>query len=192
MKKISIMFLFLLFFVFCFTAFTYATEIDLPEYPVPTAEYYEFYVYKSSGNYFITNIYSNFPLNNLRVYKDTYGVLISNNATAYKQTYTLMDNAWVIVGGASQIYADTPLSVGGGHDFIESSINIYQSSTGSEIFFPQTPQAIAILAPIVEGTETSKTLAEVLGILPKILVVVVSFLGLRKALKMLSALLHRS
>ena len=58
--------------------------------------------------------------------------------------------------------------------------------------FVPTPQPTT-LAEIMEVEKTEKkTIQEILGVLPLIIVVVVSFLGLRKALKMLLTFLNRS
>lgn len=56
--------------------------------------------------------------------------------------------------------------------------------------FFQTPTGV--LAPELQAVEMMGVLQEIVELLPLILVVVVSFLGLRKALKMLSTLLHQS
>ena len=74
-----------------------------------------------------------------------------------------------------------------------TSGNIYKSSfdmknSNGDVFFYATPlslgQVLTIKATIIPST--------ILGILPLIIVVVVSFLGLRKALKMLVTFLNRS
>ena len=65
---------------------------------------------------------------------------------------------------------------------------IYKDST-FESFFLVAPQT---LKEIMEVEGVQKTIPKgILGLVPLIIVVVVSFLGLRKALKMLSTLLHR-
>lgn len=66
----------------------------------------------------------------------------------------------------------------------------FEGKLDDEPFFQPTPQVV--LAPQVEKIQLSQTLEEVLGILPLILVVVVSFLGLRKGLKMLVTFLRQS
>ena len=67
---------------------------------------------------------------------------------------------------------------------------------GSDVevpYFPQLTTPLAeTLATAAETAEPGIVLAEIVKILPLILVVVVSFLGLRKALKMLLTLLARS
>lgn len=59
-----------------------------------------------------------------------------------------------------------------------------------EPFFHLAP--VTTLAEVLTPEEGQKTIAEVVGILPLILVVVVSFLGLRKALSWLLTLLRHS
>lgn len=70
-----------------------------------------------------------------------------------------------------------------------SSNDIYYRSGG--IFFQKTPVPVLVEVMSPEVVE-KKTVQEILGVLPLIIVVVVSFLGLRKALKMLLTFLNRS
>lgn len=71
-----------------------------------------------------------------------------------------------------------------------SSIDI--KNADGTIFFQKTPLGMGVLAPMVARMETSQVMKEIVGILPLIIVVVVSLVGLRKALKMLSRLLHKA
>ena len=67
------------------------------------------------------------------------------------------------------------------------------STDGLSTVFPQpTLRKVTTLAPVVNKVEMSPVLKEIIQILPLIIVVLVSFLGLRKALKMLSTFLNRS
>ena len=50
---------------------------------------------------------------------------------------------------------------------------------------PQVQEQATTLAPIVEEMETEKTLAEIVAILPVVLVVIVGLLAMRKAIKFL-------
>ena len=68
-----------------------------------------------------------------------------------------------------------------------SNCNIYVSETSND-FFLMTP---SILGPIAVKLEMVEVLRQIIIIIPLILVVVVSFLGLRKALRMLLTLLRR-
>ncbi len=81
-------------------------------------------------------------------------------------------------------------------EILFSTLDVYNKyGQEGEVFFQQTPLIIQTrLAPIVEKKQGAMEMAlkEIIAILPMILVVVVSFLGLRKALRMLSMLLHRS
>lgn len=62
------------------------------------------------------------------------------------------------------------------------------------IFFqnPVVEKRQGVLAPLLETKEMEKTNLQIRVIIPLIIVVVVSFLGLRKALQMLSTILRRS
>ena len=74
-----------------------------------------------------------------------------------------------------------------------SSFDIYDNN-GNLVFQvpPQVEEVQGILAPVVEKVEMSQTLSEIVKLLPLIIVVVVSFLGLRKALQMLFKVLRTS
>jgi len=74
----------------------------------------------------------------------------------------------------------------GNDEYLFKNIKAYDDDT---LFF--LPAPLTHLAQVVEKVEMEETLKEIIQILPLILVVVVSFLGLRKALQMLSTLLHR-
>lgn len=78
---------------------------------------------------------------------------------------------------------------------VYSSSNLFANKdtiNDDGFFFPHPAEIQGTLAPIVEETPLEGVLQEIVEILPLILVVVVSFLGLRKALKMLSMLLHQA
>lgn len=68
-----------------------------------------------------------------------------------------------------------------------SNCNIYMSESSND-FFLMTP---SILGPIAVKLEMMEVLRQVILIIPLILVVVVSFLGLRKALRIFLTLLRR-
>lgn len=80
------------------------------------------------------------------------------------------------------------VSYAGCHIYFSSNDLYYPSG---EIFFQKTPVPVLVEVMSPEVVE-KKTVQEILGVLPLIIVVVVSFLGLRKALKMLSTFLNRS
>lgn len=76
-----------------------------------------------------------------------------------------------------------------GDAIIYSSFDVLKDGT---IFFLKTPVVQGIIAPKLEGVEMSQTIQEIVAILPLIIVVVVSLVGLRKALQMLSTLLRKA
>lgn len=71
---------------------------------------------------------------------------------------------------------------------IYRTTNNYKPGNGDKPFFQVSPLTKIL---VTEKTE-KKTIQEILGLLPLTLVVVVSFLGLRKALQMLLSFLRRS
>lgn len=78
--------------------------------------------------------------------------------------------------------------------YFKSTFTVKNSSGQTvEPFFQFPPQTNLGLVEIMrEEQAEAKTMQEILGVLPLILVVVVSFLGLRKALRMLVTFLRRS
>lgn len=79
----------------------------------------------------------------------------------------------------------------GNNEYLFKNIKAYDNDTLFFLPTPPPPTPLTHLAPVVEKVEMEETLKEIIQILPLILVVVVFFLGLRKALQMLSTLLHR-
>lgn len=77
-------------------------------------------------------------------------------------------------------------------EVVGSNYDILRSDDKSQIFFPKTPLENGIVAQAVEQVEMSHVQAEILGILPMTLVVLVSLVGLRKGLKMLETFLRQS
>lgn len=69
------------------------------------------------------------------------------------------------------------------------SNNLENAIDGTDSFFLNRNQ---VLVPIMEKTPLEGVLQEIVEILPVVLVTLVGLIGLRKALQMLSAVLHRS
>ena len=88
------------------------------------------------------------------------------------------------------------------YNVLYSTVDIYAYETKNYIkqesnctydFF-QIPPSIAeeVVIPVVEPVIMEKTLQEIILLLPLIIVVVVSFLGLRKGLRLLLTILHKA
>ncbi len=71
-----------------------------------------------------------------------------------------------------------------------TSADIYSDKTCTDVFFYKPPATLEEIMRV--EADKKATIQEILGVLPLILVVVVSFLGLRKALNWLLTLLRRS
>lgn len=130
------------------------------------------YLYDNSSDlfFFVSNgdLYSSIKCSPYYVNFTTSGVIKNEGQGSYNQVYAHAD-------GKPNIY---------------SNRDVYSGASKDVVFFQAPPQGI--LAPIVEGTKMETTLQEVIHLLPLIIVVVVSFLGLRKALRTLSKVLHQS
>lgn len=72
-----------------------------------------------------------------------------------------------------------------------SNVNIVNED-GSVVFQAPPQVGEAVIAKQIQPKEMNKTLQEIVGILPIVMIVVVSYLALRKALKMLSTSLRNS
>ena len=74
-----------------------------------------------------------------------------------------------------------------------SNFDIKSSEDGSVVFQATLPEKLeGVIAKQIQPKEMNKTLQEIVGILPIVMIVVVSYLALRKALKMLSTSLRNS
>lgn len=94
---------------------------------------------------------------------------------------------------------NTFLSEGFNLDYATRDVYLFDSKTDelTTILFQVASQPVeetnqVVLAEIVEPMEMDKTLAEILGILPIVIVVIVSLIAIRKAIVFLVTLLHRS
>ena len=75
---------------------------------------------------------------------------------------------------------------------LDYTCDIYNTS-GSEVVFQAPPQQVeGVLAPVVKKVELEEVTQEIIKIIPLIIAVVVSFLGLHKGLALLFRILHNS
>ena len=134
-------------------------------------------VYKSGNDYYLYNYSddSNYGTMNNRL--NYWQYRIGLNETDFSKASFHCSSIWGIVG-----------SVSGGLDSIKirySTVDVHDDT--GKVFFRVTP-----LAKMMVAEKPEKVMTEIVGMLPLILVVVVSFLGLRKALRMLLSFLRRS
>lgn len=165
----------------------YNKILELPE---ATNEYY--YKYRNGGSFIGFIKKSAYPDLQLTVKFSDF----STNVNVYSSTTDVIDGAVVFYGienGEIKKMDVNPLvystvSTNNGVLSFYTNIPVYLES-GELFFFTEKT-----LTEVVqwEKTEMMGILQEILSILPTILVVVVFCLGLRKALRMLSMLLHRA
>lgn len=115
----------------------------------------------------------------------------SYECTSYRLNYSISDD-WLSNG----------TSWGGpnldGSYVVASTKDIINRDTNEVVFqraplFQQTVgETQAVVANQLEGVQMVQVMKEIVGVLPLIIVVVVSLVGLRKALQMLSTLLHKA
>ena len=90
-----------------------------------------------------------------------------------------------LYGGSSTIY------------FVSSSAPLYDSDMTTikreaTLVFPAPTQEVGIIVGQVQGVEMNKTLQEILGILPTVLVVIVGLLAIRKGIQFLMARMKKA
>lgn len=100
--------------------------------------------------------------------------------------YFLNNGVWKLSGSGSGGF-----NIFGSGVIVASTKDVVNYETG-DVVFPVPPQVQGIVAQQVEEIQLSQALQEVIAILPKTLVVLVSLVGLRKGLKMLETFLHQS
>lgn len=131
-----------------------------------------------------------------KFYRDNEGRLICNiepyNYAFYE--YSETKKTWTyktyVVGAYNYGDVDWAVNVFNNCEYISSTCTIYTDSNYTDVFFCKHPTTLEEIMRV--EADKKATIQEVLGVLPLILVVVVSFLGLRKALSWLSTLLRRS
>lgn len=130
--------------------------------------YYDLFSYASDSGYGSTNNRVSYKI-----------YTISLNSTDFSKPNESFERRWgyICYDGLDNV------------KIIASSVDIHDTSGG--IFFQKTPVPVLVEVMSPEVVE-KKTVQEILGVLPLIIAVVVSFLGLRKALKMLLTFLNRS
>ena len=88
-----------------------------------------------------------------------------------------------------------------GNNYITYSTSDISIDNGEKTFFyhpvgekpvPEEPAPVGVLAPLLDKEKMKETTLQIRVILPLIIVILVSFLGLRKALKLLQTILNRS
>lgn len=129
--------------------------------------YYDLFIYASDKGYGSVD-------NRLSCYQ----YAINLDSTDFSQPVEKYNRTWGYCCGSLENF-----------EVLYSSVDIHDTFGG--IFFQKTPVPVLVEVMSPEVVE-KKTVQEILGVLPLITVVVVSFLGLRKVLKMLFSLLRRS
>ena len=180
-KKLSIVFLIIL-FLLCFTVVSFGATADYNS---------EHYVEIIRNNTIVIRICADedfymVPTDGSTSYWSTYSISTGELicCTVYKDGNVLYDNV------DSKILTNQFTN---GSDEVNSysgNVILYKDSTKTDTFFHQAPRLVPIM--IQERGALETILLQIVKILPMILVVVVSFLGLRKCWRLLSMLLHQA
>ena len=192
--KNKISFIFLIFIAFiaifsakCFASFDFTTDddvshsiSDLPfnieEYPYffimvqPVNDYYLYYITFSS-NPFIAN---------------ASGTSIWNTSSHHRVSFNYSNS-----GGYGSVIDESAAREGNGSYSVNNSYSYFYShdvldSDGNVVFQKASQPTVdtqGTLAKIVEEQETEKVMEEIVGILPIVIVVIVSLIAIRKAIQ---------
>jgi len=136
---------------------------------------YPFVLTVNSGNYYMSNT------NNSDICWTSYNS--STHITDFSSKSFELNNTWSMMSSGTE----DDYSYYSSHDLYYDDTLVFQAPV-------QETQEITLAQVLETEKENNPQMAmkEIIVIFPTILVVVVSYLGLRKALAMLSAILHRS
>lgn len=186
------------------------TSSDLPKYAIlvkiPNGEKYSYKFYYSSEIFYMTEFsttdmyfYLHYPQSDIGY--DIYTVTLNEGG----MTFDNIDFYNPFTGSNGLGSDEYWISSVAGSAVIASTFDIYDSeygsdgvltSNGSLVFQQPTLRRATTLAPVIQREKTKgilqEVLKEIIQILPLIIVVLVSLVGLRKALKMLFQVLRHS
>lgn len=158
---------------------------DLP-FDLETYPYYILWIADSSSDLYLE--YSSIPFG-----FEGNGNSFFNNAIHYRCFYDINSSFWTAPvecvssnNKSNMSYQPDTTTYVSNHDVLDLNGNVV---------FPKAPQEEQVeltLLPVVEQVEMKGILQEILEILPIVMIVVVSYLALRKALSLLFQLLHQS
>lgn len=161
-------------YIFCYGSYLYNVNFFIFFNSSESGMLYEFY--NSSYRYYYLK-----PVNACSYVIYTLSDFTSSDTVFDKELFFCEADNNLCTG----IY-DTPIT------FFDSTVDIYDSNKVDLVFqVPPVVEAQAVVANQLEGVQMIQVMKEIMGVLPLIIVVVVSLVGLRKALQMLSTLLHK-
>ena len=195
-KKIILILFLLIFILFptttkaSFVVDNNGTSVELADLPIDlyTEHLHYLIVYNNFGYhlyYYIGEDFGEFKYDGRSIY-GTYndGTIIGKEGMVLSD-YSFSSNSW----GSLKPWIDLS---GSGTVCLKGNDNVYHED--GSIFFRFAPlgQVGEIMEKVVQEEETPLVLIQIMKILPMILVVVVSFLGLRKCLRILLMLLRQA
>lgn len=197
LKNKKIFFILLLTFLFLITFFTSNTKaytvnnIDFGDVPLPDDIPVAYVLYQTNygGDRSYALVYA--PIS------DFSKIMLKELSVGYcLEFYSKDGNSTVSIKrcyfNPSTSSWDVPEDINKGFGFskaLSSNYDIFDNS--GNVFFQKAP-LLTKMAQVVQESKPEETLKEIVGILPLILVVVVSLIGLHKALSMLFRLLRQS
>ena len=155
--------------------------------------------YKGNNTYYVINFLSSDYDKTRRLYLNSNNV-VCMESSLYMQYLKWTGSTWSYAGwsgysggNASNVSGEPSYStLVSNYELVGSSKDVYKDNTFNDVFFQSPPKPTSLMEVMSVEMEEKRTVQEILGILPLIIVVVVSFLGLRKALRILVTFLRRS
>ena len=218
-KKLSIVFLIIIIlFLFATTSFandtSYSPYIEdlieensnLPYYVIlqnpDTSEYFLIFSSNESAIWGeATVVFGGFNSKNTKFYKFNGASWIQFQPTITDTRFCDIEEMegcnWFVYYSSSNEYSQLVVEWGeGSNSAIKfSNYDIIDTDNDNQVFFQQTPLQgylrLEVMPEALEGVQLETLTTEIVKIVGLTLVVVVSFLGLRKAWRLLSTLLHR-
>lgn len=168
----------------------------IPELPSDLIEGRQWVVVQRNGDY---RLY--IPQNGIGVER----VVVRNETISGKTGYLLQSSMWYnkgtflmeyVISNGEWVYRDYlgPTWVGGGENEDTIIMTNYDIiiKPGGAVFFTQRVEFPSLLPQYLEGVRMEETMSQVVGLLPLLIPLLVSFLALRKGLVMLFLVLRTS
>lgn len=146
----------------------------------------------NGGYYFYYFVDENYHCHvSLEAGATTEGIIVANNCYVVLFDQPNYDTPTLVVSTPSTVENGSPYTAS--EYIIRSSFDIQDvNGTGAPVF-TQTPlefPSMGIIADKIQTVDMSQTMAEILGVLPVVLIILVGLIGLRKGLAMLSRILR--
>lgn len=174
--------------VYAVTILDNNTEIELPDFPSDYEDFSYYFLSKDNNNNSYTLYVGDSPFLYCTIEGSNY---VLTSIKYY--TYHLSNNEWTLdfkhLNSSSRDTIpdnDTYSCLFTSHDILDSEGNVVFQAPTQEV------GSQGIIAEQTQGVQMDKTLQEILGILPVVLVVIVGLIAIRKGIVMIKTFLKKS